>query len=237
MHLGAPGHQASRVREGLLVAWLDSIKSSAKCIYLLGDIFDFWFEYKKVVPKGYVRLLGKLAELTDKGVEIIIFRGNHDLWFKDYFQQELNIPVYPEPVIKTFGTKTFYIAHGDGLGPSDRGYKLLKKVFLFPFNQWLFRWFHPDLGIGLANFFSAKSRGYNINNPTPFLGEKEWLVRHARDILKTQKIDFFIFGHRHVATEMQLDEHATYINLGDWITNFTFGVFDGTNFKLEKYSR
>ena len=152
-----------------------------EALYLVGDIFDFWFEYKTVVPKGFVRLLGKLAELRDAGIPIFMFTGNHDLWMKDYFETELSIPVYFEPISRTIGDKLFFIGHGDGLGPGDNGYKFIKKVFTCSFFQWLFRQLHPDLGIRLANYFSGKSRDANYSADQKFLGEEnEWLLVYCK---------------------------------------------------------
>ena len=155
-HLGLPHLEASRVREKHFVSWLEEVRKDAAAIYLLGDLFDFWFEYKTVVPKGFVRVLGKLAELSDSGIPITFFTGNHDLWMRDYFQKELNVTVYRQPITLTIGTTRFLIGHGDGLGPGDKGYKLMKKLFTNPFSQWLFRWLHPDLGVRLGQYLSKK---------------------------------------------------------------------------------
>ena len=176
-HLGAPDVAASLIREKKIIRFLDEIKASAAAIYILGDIFDFWYEYKKVVPKGYIRLLGKLAELTDAGIPIHVFIGNHDMWMSGYFEQALNIPVYHEPKIFTFNNKRFYLGHGDGLGPGDNGYKFIKKVFRNPICKWLFGWIHPDIGIAIANYFSKKSRQKTGSTDEQFLGEEnEWLI-------------------------------------------------------------
>ena len=176
-HLGAPDVAASLIREKKIIRFLDEIKASAAAIYILGDIFDFWYEYKKVVPKGYIRLLGKLAELTDAGIPIHVFIGNHDMWMSGYFEQALNIPVNHEPKIFTFNNKRFYLGHGDGLGPGDNGYKFIKKVFRNPICKWLFGWIHPDIGIAIANYFSKKSRQKTGSTDEQFLGEEnEWLI-------------------------------------------------------------
>jgi UDP-2,3-diacylglucosamine hydrolase len=235
-HLGAPDHESSLVREKKVVAFLDSIKHSAAEIFIVGDIFDFWYEYKKVVPKGYTRLLGKLAELTDSGIPIHVFVGNHDMWMSGYFEKELNIPVYHHPRIFEWNGKTFFIGHGDGLGPGDHGYKRLKKVFRNPVCQWAFGLLHPSWGIGLANYFSRKSRVKTGAADEHFLGEdKEWLIIYCKDVLQKQHYDYFIFGHRHYPMDFKLPGNSRYINLGDWIRNFTYASFDGADMQLHKW--
>jgi UDP-2,3-diacylglucosamine hydrolase len=235
-HLGAPDAATSLVREKKVVLFLDSIKHDAEAIFIVGDLFDFWYEYKNVVPKGYVRILGKLAEITDAGIPIHFFVGNHDMWMKDYFQNELNIPVYFEPKDFTFANKLFLIGHGDGLGPGDEGYKFIKKIFRNPFCQWLFGIFPPVLGIGLADFFSRKSRAKTGQTDEVFLGEeKEWLVVYSKEILEKMHYDYFIFGHRHLPLDVLLNEKSKYINLGDWIKYFSYAVFDGEKLSLEYY--
>lgn len=236
-HLGVPDYKSSLSREKMLVKWLDEIKNNAKEIYLLGDIFDFWFEYKSVVPKGFVRLLGKLAELTDEGIIINFFTGNHDMWVKDYFTKELNIKIIRESIIKQYGPYKFFIAHGDGLGPDDKGYKFLKKIFSNPLCKWLFSILHPNVGYGIANYFSRKSRIANENYDEIFLGEdKERLIIYAKEILEKENYDFFIFGHRHLPLDIKIGNNSRYINLGDWVSNFTYVVFDGNNLELKKYA-
>lgn len=235
-HLGAPTPEASLPREKVFVKWLDSIKDDAAAVFLLGDLFDFWFEYKQVVPKGFVRVLGKLAELSDSGIPIYFFVGNHDLWMNGYFEKELNIPVFHRPQEFTLNNKLFLIGHGDGLGPGDTGYKRMKKVFTNPFCKWLFRLLHPDLGVKLAHYLSVKNKLISGEEDVKFLGEdQEWLVQYAKRKLQTQHYDYFIFGHRHFPMEIKVGENSTYFNLGDWITHFTYGVFDGERFGLEKF--
>ncbi|MDE3235049.1 MAG: UDP-2,3-diacylglucosamine diphosphatase [Bacteroidota bacterium] len=237
-HLGAPDYQSSLVREKKIVSFLDTIQDDAAEIFIVGDIFDFWYEYKKVVPKGYVRLLGKLAELTDKGIRIHFFVGNHDMWMVDYFQKELNIPVYFQPRVFEWNGKKFYIGHGDGLGPGDHGYKFLKKIFRNKICQWMFGQLHPTWGIGLANYFSRKSREKTGSADEHFLGEdKEWLIIYCKEILQQQHFDYFIFGHRHYPIDFTLKENSHYINLGDWIRNFTYATFDGQQVELKKWTR
>jgi UDP-2,3-diacylglucosamine hydrolase len=234
-HLGAPTYEASLPREKRFVAWLDDVKKDAEVIFLLGDLFDFWFEYKTVVPKGFVRVLGKLAEIRDAGIPVYFFVGNHDLWMRDYFETELNIPVYHEPQEFEINGKLFFIGHGDGLGPGDKGYKRMKKVFTFPLFQWLFRWLHPDWGIKLGQYFSVKNKLISGDEDAKFLGnENEWLVQYAQRKLMQKHYDYFIFGHRHLPLEIALNEKSQYINLGDWIQYFTYGEFMKT-FKLKKY--
>ncbi|WP_026913770.1 UDP-2,3-diacylglucosamine diphosphatase [Christiangramia portivictoriae] len=234
-HLGAPTQEESRPREARFVKWLDEIKQDAEAIFLLGDLFDFWFEYKHVIPKGFVRTLGKLAEIRDSGIPIYFFVGNHDLWMQDYFQKELNIPVYHKPQEFEFSGKKFLVGHGDGLGPGDHGYKRMKKVFTNPLSKWFYRWLHPDLGVPLAQYFSVKNKAISGEEDMKFLGEeKEWLIQYCKRKLEQKDYDYFLFGHRHLPMEIDLDGKATYINTGDWINHYTFAQFDGTDLKLEK---
>ena len=235
-HLGLPHSEASRVREKHFVSWLEQVRKDAAAIYLLGDLFDFWFEYKTVVPKGFVRVLGKLAELSDSGIPITFFIGNHDLWMRDYFQKELNVTVYRQPITLTVGTTRFLIGHGDGLGPGDKGYKRMKKLFTNPFSQWLFRWLHPDLGVRLGQYLSQKNKFISGEEDVKFLGEdKEQLVAYSQKKLKEEHFDYFVFGHRHLPLEIELNRNSKYINLGDWITHNTYSVFDGTTMKLKTW--
>lgn len=235
-HLGAPTASESLPRERIFVRWLDTVKEDAAAIFLQGDLFDFWFEYKQVVPKGFVRVLGKLAEIRDSGIPIYFFVGNHDLWMNDYFDKELNIPVYHKPREFTLGNKLFLIGHGDGLGPNDKGFKRMKKVFTNPFFQWLFRWIHPDIGVAVAKHLSVKNKLISGEEDKEFLGEEnEWLAQYAKRKLETKHYDYFIFGHRHFPMEIKVGEKSTYFNLGDWITHFTYGVFDGEGFELKEF--
>ena len=235
-HLGAPDYAGSLVREKKIVAFLESIKHTAAQIFIVGDIFDFWYEYKKVVPKGYVRLLGKLAEISDSGIPIHVFVGNHDMWMSGYFEKELNITVYHQPKEFEWNGKHFLIGHGDGLGPGDHGYKFIKKVFRSPLCQWLFGQLHPSWGIGLANYFSRKSREKTGAADEIFMGEEnEWLIIYCKEILQQQHFDYFIFGHRHLPIDCTLATNSRYINLGDWIRNFTYASFDGNDVQLHKW--
>jgi UDP-2,3-diacylglucosamine hydrolase len=235
-HLGAPTTEASRPREKKFVAWLDEAKQDAAAIFLLGDLFDFWFEYKTVIPKGFTRTLGKLAEISDAGIPIYYFVGNHDLWMNGYFEEELGIPVYHKPQEFKLGNKDFFIGHGDGLGPGDKGYKRMKKIFVSPFFKWLFKWGHPDIGMRIAQYFSVKNKLISGDDDATFLGEdNEWLAIYSKRKLEEKHSDYFVFGHRHLPLEIQLNDSSKYINLGDWIQYFTYGVFDGKTFELKEY--
>lgn len=234
-HLGIPDKATSLAREKRICNWLDEISKDAVELYLVGDLFDTWFEYRNVVPKGFTRFLGKLAELTDKGLHIEAFTGNHDLWMQGYFEDELNIPVHHHPIIRTFNGKKCFIAHGDGLGPGDHGYKLLKKVLRSPVSQWLYRRIHPDTGVGMAGWFSRLGPKHNVEED-PFLGpEKEWLVQFCLEKLKQEHFDYFLFGHRHIAIEYPLSKNSIYINLGDWLRYDSYAVFEEQELKLKFY--
>lgn len=236
-HLGAPNYTASRERERLVVQWLDAIKEDAQAIYLVGDVFDFWFDYKTVVPRGYIRLLGKLAELREAGIAIYLFTGNHDLWYNDYFPTELDIPVYKAPIQIDINGKHFFVGHGDGLGPHDTGYKLMKKVFTNPLCKWLFRWLHPDLGVSLASFLSRRSRASQGYEETFVKPEDEWLYLYANRKLKAlPHTNYFVFGHRHLPLDLTLDNGTSrYINLGEWFKAKTYAVFDGEELSLKVF--
>lgn len=237
MHFGTPNYQESRKREETFVSWLNFIKADASELYLVGDIFDFWFDYKTVVPKGFVRLLGKLAELSDAGIKIHYFKGNHDMWLNGYFEEELNVEVHSDNLeIERNGVKIF-IGHGDGKGPKDYKYKLLKKVFRNPLFIWLFKWIHPDIGMAFAQF-SSKSSRYATGEAKleTFKGvENEWLVSYCKKKLEQKHQDYFIFGHRHLALEIPISEKTTYINLGDWINYKSYAVFDGKEIQLKYF--
>lgn len=237
-HLGVPDYERSLAREKRIVAWLDSIKADAHTIFLLGDIFDFWFEYRHTIPKGYIRLLGKLAELRDAGIPIIFFTGNHDLWMRDYFPAELGIPVYHKPHLVQVGDQKLLVGHGDGLGPGDKTYKLLKKfVFLNPITQWMFQWLHPNIGMYLANAWSKHSRITNIKkDEQKFYGESgEFLWVFCKEIEKTSHHDYYIFGHRHLPLDLDVAPASRYINLGEWVNYNTYGVYDGMKVELKTF--
>ena len=232
-HLGIDARVTSAERERQIVRWLDAIAADAAEIYLVGDVFDFWFEYHTVVPKGYVRLFGKLAELRDAGLPIYFFTGNHDMWMFRYFEEEFGIPIYRKPIVREFNGKTFCIGHGDGLGPGDYGYKFIKRVFANKLCQWAFERIHPNFGIWLAQFWSGRSRAANPSE-MQFLGpEGEWLIAYCNRKLDTQYADYFIFGHRHLPIDYTLkNERSRYINLGEWLYHNSYAVFDGERLEL-----
>jgi UDP-2,3-diacylglucosamine hydrolase len=237
-HLGAPDQATSLIREKRIVKFLDEIKNEAEQIFILGDLFDFWFEYKKVVPKGFVRILGKLVELTDSGIIIHFFVGNHDMWMSGYFEKELGVKVYHNPEEFELYGKKFFIGHGDGLGPGDHKYKVIKKIFRNKFSRWLFSLLHPHSGIGLANYFSSKSRASTGLVDEEFLGEdKEWLIIFSKQMLLKKHFDYFIFGHRHLPLDFRLTDESRYINLGDWIKYNSYAVFDGNSVELKFYTK
>ncbi len=235
-HLGVPGRDSSLVREKKIVAWLDQLQHNAHSIYLLGDIFDFWFEYKQAIPKGFIRLQGKLAELRDKGLPIYFFTGNHDMWMFDYFTNELGIVIYREPQVLNVNSLKLLIGHGDGLGQGDTIYKLLKWFFNSGVCQWLFARIHPNLGISLAKFWSRKSRISNNAREEKFNGEEnEFLLTYCRELEKRQHYDFYIFGHRHLPLDLKVGENSRYINLGEWVHFNTYAVLDGQSIALKTF--
>jgi len=235
-HLGVPDHATSVAREKRVIHFLEEIKNDAATIFIVGDLFDFWYEYRKVVPKGFVRILGTLASLTDSGIPIYFFTGNHDMWMKGYFESELNIPVYHEPKIFEWNDKKFFIGHGDGLGPGDHRYKFLKKVFRNKFCRWLFGILPPSFGMGIANYMSRRSRAVTGQIDDHFLGEdKEWLISFCKETLQKDHFDYFIFGHRHLPIDFSLNNNSRYINLGDWIRYCTYAEFDGAQLNLKTY--
>lgn len=231
-HLGVPSYESSLEREKRIIAWLEMARSDAEEIYLMGDVFDFWFEYKYVIPKGFVRFLGKLAELTDQGINIVLFKGNHDMWMFDYLEKEIGVTVISdELIIERFG-KRFYLHHGDGLGPGDAKYKFLKKIFRSKTCQWLFSWLHPSIGIAIAKYWSKSSRIASNQKETFVSEEKEWLVQFSKSLLTSEHFDYFIFGHRHLPLSIQLDHASQYVNLGEWINYNSYAVFDGSTVQL-----
>lgn len=234
-HLGAPTTEQSAPRERIFVQWLDHIKDDVGVLFLLGDLFDFWFEYKTVVPKGFVRVLGKLAELADAGIPIHFFVGNHDMWMLDYLEKEIGITVHYTPQEFTFCGKRFFIGHGDGLGPNDIGYKRMKKVFKNSFFQWCFRWLHPDWGMRLGHYLSVKNKLISGEEDAVFIGEdNEWLAQYAKRKHQEKARDYYVFGHRHIPLNIPI-EQALYINLGDWISHYTYAVFDGKALELKSW--
>jgi UDP-2,3-diacylglucosamine hydrolase len=232
-HLGAPNKHESKTREKLIVKWLSEIEHDAKAIYLLGDIFDFWFEYSKVVPKGFVRLLGKLASITDNGTEVHFFVGNHDLWAKDYLKKEVGINIHRQPKTIEEQGKRIFIGHGDGLGKGDYLYKFLRKIFTSKICQWAFARLHPNLALSIAHAASNSSRR---KHKSIFVSEeKEILFNYCKKQQKIRSSNYYIFGHRHVPLELKIHNDATYINLGDWIDHNTFAVLENGTIKLEEY--
>ncbi|MHC8947530.1 UDP-2,3-diacylglucosamine diphosphatase [Sphingobacterium hungaricum] len=234
-HLGVGQKSSSFEREKRIVAWLDFIKDDAKELYLIGDIFDFWFEYKTVVPKGFIRFLGKLAQLADAGVAITLFKGNHDMWIFSYFKEQLNATIIDDELIFERNGKTFYLHHGDGLGPGDAKYKLLKKIFRSAVCQWLFSVLHPSIGMGIAQRWSKHSRAAN-SDEEQFLGDdKEWLILYANKLLGKERFDYFIFGHRHLPYDRALD-NSRIVNLGEWINFQTYAIWDGQSLVLKNWN-
>jgi len=236
IHLGLPSYEKSLEREKLFVQWLDIVKNDAQEIILLGDIFDFWFEYKRAIPKGFTRFLGKICEITDSGIPVHFFIGNHDMWIFDYLPKETGIILHKQPIIKEYSGKTFYLAHGDGLGPGDYAYKILKRIFACKSSQWLFSRFHPNFGLFIANTWSKHNR-YS-RETREFEGEnKEWLILYSKKLLETNDFDFMVYGHRHLPGDIKLNENCRYINLGDWLSHFTYAVFDGTTMELKSFKK
>ena len=236
-HLGAPNKKESLDRERTIISWLNEIKNDASEIYLVGDIFDFWYEWKRAVPRGYVRLLGALAEICDSGIPVHFFTGNHDLWTFGYLEDEIGMQIHREPIQVELQGKKCFIGHGDGLGPGDGKYKILKKVFTSNVCQWLFSRLHPNASFGLANYFSSKSRIANIEKDAIYTGEEnEWLVSYSREILSKSPQDYFIFGHRHLPLDIDLTKTSKYINLGEWVNYNSYGVLENGRFALKFYN-
>lgn len=234
-HLGLDIIGSSREREQRIVDWLDSILENADELYLLGDLFDYWFEYKMVVPKGFVRLLAKLGEFTRKGIPVHIFIGNHDMWMFDYLEDELDVIIYREPLACILQGKKMLLGHGDGLGPADHGYKFIKKVFSSKINQWLFARIHPNLGVRLMKYISQKPRK-NYTEEKYLGAKKEWLQQYCEKKLKTTPFDYFIFGHRHLPLDITLsNQQARYINTGDWLSYNSFAELKDGQLTLHYY--
>jgi UDP-2,3-diacylglucosamine hydrolase len=235
IHLGLKTPNGALVREKHFVNWLDSIKGDAKEIFLVGDIFDFWYEYKRVVPKGFTRFLGKVAEITDSGIPVHFFTGNHDVWMFDYFEKELGVTVNRNPIVRDFDGKKFIIGHGDGLGPGDTGYKFLKAMFTSKVLQWLFSRLHPNFSLWFGTGWSENSR-FSKEISHKFRGEDEMITKYSRQILSKDHSDFFVFGHWHSPVIHKLSDKSNLILLGDWIVNNTFACWDGKNMSLSKYN-
>ncbi len=235
-HLGAAAADSSHEHELKIIRWLDHIKSNAAAIFLVGDVFDFWFEYKHVVPKGFIRFQGKLAELADAGIPIYLFTGNHDLWYRNYFADELNLEIHTKPISIKIGEKMFMVGHGDGLGEGDHFFKVVKKVFVSKFPQWAFRWIHPDVGISMARFWSHSSRERSKERDEKHLGEDEVLLRYCREVEQQKHHDYYVFGHRHLPMEMGVAREATYFNLGEWFQANSYLEFNGEKASLQYFS-
>ncbi|MDR1737950.1 MAG: UDP-2,3-diacylglucosamine diphosphatase [Candidatus Symbiothrix sp.] len=237
LHLGSPVLENRKITEQRFVSWLDTIRNDAKALYLLGDIFDFWFEYKKVVPRGFVRFLGKIAELHDEGVEIHFFTGNHDIWMFNYFEREIGVIVHREALITDIDGKRFYLAHGDGMGDDSRSFQLLRAIFRNRLCQTLFSWFPPTWGVSLAHRWANHNRRKDLQYPAEYLGEdREHLVIYAKRYLQTHPdTDFLIFGHRHILLDLMLNNRSRILILGDWMQHFSYAVFDGNTLSLENY--
>jgi UDP-2,3-diacylglucosamine hydrolase len=238
-HLGAPDHEKSLVREKKICRWLDQIKHDAQVVFLVGDLFDFWFEYRRSVPKGYVRFFGKLAELTDTGIELVVFTGNHDMWMRDYFQQNFNAPTFRESQEYNINGKRFLVGHGDGLGPGDYAYKNLKKVFENKICRWLFaNLLHSDLSLKLGYTWASHSWQKHDKEKDVYVFEstdKEILFQYCLEEEKTTHRDFYIFGHRHYKFDLELNTNSRYINLGDWIYFYSYACFDGEKLELKDF--
>lgn len=234
-HLGTPTKSSSKERELKIVRWLDSIKTDAGAIFLLGDVFDFWFEYKKAIPKGFARFQGKLAELADQGIKIFLFTGNHDMWMFDYFPEEFNIPVYKKPIELDINGLSLMIGHGDGLGPGDKNYKRLKKIFANKFSQWAFSVIHPNLGITLAHKWSKRSRIASSSSEDEYFGDKEHLLIYCKKKEKEKHHDYYIFGHRHLPINTAVNDNSRYINLGEWVHSSSYAVLEGNTIKLVQF--
>jgi len=236
-HLGSWAVEHRRMQERRLVRFLDSIKTKAAAVYLLGDLFDFWHEYRYVVPKGFTRFLGKLSELTDMGVEVHFFTGNHDIWCHGYLAEECGVKMHYKPETVELYGKVFYLAHGDGLGDDNKRFKLLRSIFHNRVCQVLFASLHPRWGMWFGLTWAKHSRLKHMKGgDTPYLGEREPLVRYAHEYVTTHpEINYFIFGHRHIELDMQVARQSRLIVLGDWISQFSYAVYDGEHMFLEEY--
>ena len=240
-HLGSLATQDPKEQEKQLCRFLDEIKPQAESLYMLGDIFDFWFEYRNAVPKGFTRLLGKLSELTDNGIAVHFFTGNHDIWCKDYLTKECGVIMHYEPEVVGIEGKTFFLAHGDGLGDRSKSFKFLRVIFHNPFCQWMFRWLHPDLGLPFGLNWAKNSRIKHMQGGTetdpPYMGENhEPLVLFAKQYIKEKpETDYLIFGHRHIELDLMLTRQNRLLILGDWITQFTYAEFSNGELTLKNF--
>lgn len=235
-HLGTDARLSSVEREKQIVKWLSSIQDDVSELYLVGDIFDYWFEYKSVIPKGFTRFLGKIAEYRDAGIPIHFFTGNHDMWMFDYFETEFGIPIHKSPVQTEIQGRKLFIAHGDGLGPNDHGYKFIKKVFSNRLCQWAYARLHPNFGLWLMRKSSHKSRNAGSDDGVFHGVDKEMLVQYVKRKLSQEHHDLFVFGHRHLPLEVFFKDHnSTYFGLGDWLEYQSYGVMEDGVFSLEYF--
>lgn len=237
-HLGLSIYEDRKVAERRLTRWMDSIKPSCKALYFVGDMFDYWFEYKYVVPKGFVRFIGKIAEFIDEGIPVYLYTGNHDIWMFGYFQDELGATIREQDTIEEFDGKRFYIGHGDGLGDPSLSFRFLRAFFRNKACQAMYKWIHPDVtmpfGLSWSKFNRKKKQG---NEAEQYIGEeREFLVQFAKRHRKENKIDFYIFGHRHILLDLPIEEESRVIILGDWITNFTYAEWNGSTLELKRYT-
>jgi UDP-2,3-diacylglucosamine hydrolase len=234
VHLGLFPAEKSLEREKILCKWLQKIKPETEELFLVGDIFDFWHEYKKVVPRGFTRFLGTIASFTDEGIPVHFFTGNHDLWTYDYLPKEIGVSINRHPVVRTFNGKKFYIGHGDGLGPGDYWYKMMKSVFVNPISQWIFARFHPNFAMAFGQAWSKNSRFSRNKEVEQYLGDdKEFLVQYAKEVLKKEYFDYLLFGHRHLPLKVDFSNGSQLLYLGDWINHFSYAVFDGAQLRLQ----
>ncbi len=233
-HLGIPNKEDSLERERCIIRWLDEVSSDAAAIILVGDIFDFWFEYPNVIPKGFIRFQGKLAQLRDEGIPVIFFTGNHDMWMFDYFPKELGISVHREPLVFEVGEEKLFVGHGDGLGPGDHIYKLIKLFFASKVCQWMFKWLHPNVGMRIAQIWSSRSRLASDRKEVKSYGEKEWLYQYILQVEKENQHDYYIFGHRHLPADVK-GSNFQYVNLGEWVHHRTYAVYDGSMLDLRYF--
>lgn len=231
-HLGAPNASDSFEREQKLIRWLQQISKDAAAIFFVGDVFDFWFEYRTVVPKGFVRFQAEVARITDQGIPVYVFLGNHDLWMKEYFTTELGVRMVENAMTLLTGNMQCFLAHGDGLGDSSKKYKLIKKIFTNPFLQWSYRWLHPDLGVPLARFFSSNSRkkGESVKD------ENSILIEYSKKIESSDHHDLYIFGHVHRALNVSIGEHSRYINLGEWFDQCHYLELDEKSAEIRRFT-
>lgn len=236
-HLGVPDYESSLVREKKICAWLDYISADAEEIYLMGDIFDFWFEYKRVIPKYHTRFLGKIAELVDKGIDVYFFKGNHDMWMFHYFQKELGITLVSDELIIERYNRRLFLHHGDGLGKGESGYKILRKIFRNTWAQRFFSLIPPRIGIGLALMLSNKSRISQKGRYEKYLGDdKELLFQFANNYDKEKRnIDYFVFGHRHLVLHRELENGSIYINTGEWVNQSHYAKLSESGMELLKF--